>query len=241
MSGGVVSHCVISNNASTGASSGRYSMGGGGVFMAGGLVENSLIVSNSSGGSSSDGQGPAHAGGGMNVIGGTVQTCLIRGNTVLSTAYNPYGAGVGVSGSGVILNCTIVQNSALPTTGARAGGVSSSGMPGGAVTNCIIYGNTCPTPASIQDIDEPGIAYFSCSPDLTNAANQNITADPRFKNAALGDYRLTSDSPCHNTGVVQSWMTAATDLDDSPRRLGNSVDMGCYQSASGRGTVFQIR
>jgi hypothetical protein len=134
-----------------------------------------------------------------------------------------------------------VSNAVTVACGGRAGGVSSSGAAGGAVTNCIIFGNTCATAGQPVDIDEPGIAYYSCSPDLTHGVNGNITADPLFKKADEGDYRLLSASPCRNTGVVQPWMAGATDLEGNPRVRANKVDMGCYQGLSSRGMVFIIQ
>jgi len=136
----------------------------------------------------------------------------------------------------LILNCTIVGN----TASVSAGGISSSRQAGGYVTNCIVYGNVCQTGGQPVDIDEPGIAYYSCSPDLTDGVNGNITADPLFKNAGEGDFRLLSASPCRNVGVVQPWMTGATDLDGQPRLFNKKVDMGCYQSMFLPGSVFVI-
>ena len=77
------------------------------------------------------------AGGGVRSLGGLTRNCLIRDN--VTTGPRGYGGGVGVSGSGVILNCTIAAN----TADTSAGGVSSVKVAGGTVTNCIVYGNTC--------------------------------------------------------------------------------------------------
>ena len=65
-----------------------------------------------------------------------------------------------------------------------------------------------------------------------------MTGDPKFVDAANGDYRLFATSPCREKGLVLDWMTAgATDLDGNPRLanlLGKAAadalpDLGCYE------------
>jgi predicted outer membrane repeat protein len=66
-----------------------------------------------------------------------------------------------------------------------------------------------------------------------------IAADPRFVDAANGDYRLSPSSPCREKGMSLGWMTAgSTDLAGEPRLvnlLGKAFaddalpDLGCYE------------
>ena len=56
----------------------------------------------------------------------------------------------------------------------------------------------------------------------------NIAADPRFVNAAAGNFRLQSNSPCINAGN-NAYVTTANDLDGLPRIASGTVDMGAYE------------
>ena len=58
----------------------------------------------------------------------------------------------------------------------------------------------------------------------------NIVANPLFKNAADGDFRLKSGSPARNSGYNADWCETAKDLDGKKRKSG-VVDMGCYESS----------
>ena len=61
------------------------------------------------------------------------------------------------------------------------------------------------------------------------AANGCVNAAPLFADAANGDFTLRPNSPCRNAGVLEDWMTDATDLAGSKRVSGRGVDMGCYE------------
>jgi len=64
-----------------------------------------------------------------------------------------------------------------------------------------------------------------------------LGVDPKFKDAANGDYHLTADSmEAIDKGATLGWMTAvATDLDGNARQVGyykkrNAIpDIGCYE------------
>ena len=232
MTGGVVTHSTIVTNRGGADQSGRYASGGGGVYIAGGVLEYSRIVSNRCNGANDT---QPLGGGGVRAVGGVVRNCLIWGNSV--TESRGYGGGVGVSGSGIIVTCTIAGNRAEVS----GGGVSSINVAGGYLTNCIVYGNESVPLGSPQDIDEPGIASYSCSPDLPDGVGGNIADDPRFEDSGAVDYRLRPGSSCLNAGIVQPWMLAAADLDGNPRLRKNRVDMGCYQALPPPGSIFFIR
>jgi len=61
------------------------------------------------------------------------------------------------------------------------------------------------------------------------AGTGNINTTPQFVNAASGNYRLQSTSPCINTGSAAAPSLPATDLDGLPRILGSAPDMGAYE------------
>lgn len=93
------------------------------------------------------------------------------------------------------------------------------------VVNCCAYGNTVAAYGNIAD---------GC---ITNA----ITADPLFVNAAQGNYRLTSASPCVDAGTNQTWMVGATDMGGVNARIGKKfVDMGPYELFT-QGLVIVVR
>ena len=74
-----------------------------------------------------------------------------------------------------------------------------------------------------------GVTY-SCSPDLTNNIDGNITDAPIFIDAAGGDYHVERESPTVEAGTNVAWMIGATDLDGNDRLLTKFVDMGAYET-----------
>jgi hypothetical protein len=57
----------------------------------------------------------------------------------------------------------------------------------------------------------------------------NKIEDPRFVNAAAGDYHLLPNSPCVDTGEDSMVSVGETDLDGRPRIAGAHVDRGAYE------------
>jgi hypothetical protein len=147
--------------------------------------------------------------------GGMLVNCLVCSNSV---RYD--GGGVFCRNGGVLTNCTVSGN----LSGNYGGGVFSDA--GGTLQNCIVYSNNQYNGNDIYQ-DSTTITY-SCSPGLSGSGN--ISSDPKFMNAAAGNYRLLASSPCVNAGANAAWMTNATDLDGNPRLSGGSVDLGAYES-----------
>ncbi|NLX27084.1 MAG: hypothetical protein GXY61_14185, partial [Lentisphaerae bacterium] len=171
----------------------------------------------------------AEYGGGMRQ--GTANNCVISGNTAGS-----YGGGMY---EGTANNCTISGNTARLGAGIYGGGASF------AANNCTIIGNigfglysgrtgngtanNCIVWYNIQGDLTPNItARYSCSPDLIHGVDGNITNAPAFVDAANGDYRLLSTSPCINRGD-NALVVGVVDLDGLPRIAGCFVDMGAYE------------
>ncbi len=67
----------------------------------------------------------------------------------------------------------------------------------------------------------------SCSPQLTAAGFNNVTADPQFVAAASGIYRLKSTSPCAKTGTTNVFSLYQSDIEWAP--YGQTLNMGCYE------------
>ena len=64
----------------------------------------------------------------------------------------------------------------------------------------------------------------------------SISADPLFRNAAAGNFKIPSVSPCVDAGTNQLWMArgqaTATDFDGNPRIANKLVDIGAYETAT---------
>ena len=160
--------------------------------------------------------------------GGTLNYCKLVGNSA------HYGGGASKS---KLNNCLLIRNWANTYGGGSHGGTlngctvadnSAGGLGGGswadAFYNCIVYGNTAPgRPNSLNSSFQ-----YSCTfPDPGGTGN--ITNDPQFVDAAAGNYRLQTNSPCidHGSNV---YVVGTTDLDGNPRIAYGTVDMGAYEA-----------
>lgn len=102
-------------------------------------------------------------------------------------------------------NCTVTQNR---LEGSLAGGQCA--LYECAVYNTIVYDN----PSGGLG---PGCSAHNC-----------VTSDPKFRDAAHGDYRLQKSSPCIDAGD-NSYSTTDTDLAGKVRIYNGKVDIGAYE------------
>jgi len=231
--GVVLSNCTVACNRANG--------GGGGVYAS--TLYNCLVISNTS---------PGNAGGtyysslynctvAYNVASGAgagamyptlARNCLVYGNQ---------GAGVSLGNGHKVESCTIVGNSyGLNQT--------SGGPQTNIILNCIIYSNetynwtpyansafmftnTCITPTNIALADFLAAGNTTNNPILINFGSGYGT------NHVAGNYRLSPNSPCVNSGLYQSWMTNAVDMDGRVRIRYGTVDMGAYERINS-GAIF---
>ncbi len=174
---------------------------GGGVYCADGnpVVSNCILINNAA----------FIAAGGM--FNGTAVSCLFVGNT---------GALVGAmfGEDSVAINCTFVEN---------AGGDGVGGMSNGTAKNCIFRNNSSSSGERNISLNYTIISN-SCAPELTHGVSGNLTNAPLFIDPGGGDFRLDCDSPCIHAGDDGAVLGDA-DLDENPRILGASVDMGAYE------------
>jgi hypothetical protein len=78
---------------------------------------------------------------------------------------------------------------------------------------------------------------YCCTTPLPTTGVGNLSLPPGFVDYATGNLRLQSNSPCINAGN-NAYVTTATDLDDRPRIVGGTVDMGAYEFQPGVSGAF---
>jgi hypothetical protein len=148
---------------------------------------------------------------------------VIAGNTkdTWSGVYAAHGAGLTIqSGSAPaqLVNCTIVANR-VPVPGSF--GPDTGGVHGSAtLVSCIVGDN---------DGNEVSGGVSATYSDVEGnfAGTGNFTADPLFRDAPNGDYRLLPGSPCIDTG------DPAAPLDPD----GTRADVGAFEFTHATATV----
>ncbi len=176
MKNGMLKNCLIENNAFTSNSSTADKQGGGGLYLnSGSLVKNSIIRKNTVNGS-----GLAKYVGGAGVFSarGELQNSLIVENTTTSTAYFLLGAGMYISATSKLYNCTIAYNfgnqgGSYPATGGvwDAGATYSNGSYSNQSLfyNCIMWGNYA-NGNTAENMIQVGMSGFSSGAGRTNNA-----------------------------------------------------------------------
>ena len=212
LSRGTASNCTFIGNFAEGSFPllGNFTANGGGGMSGGKAVD--CVFSNNAAESSGGGMFAGDAfncifvdnssgwsGGGLS---GTAFNCLIRRNSAL--------LGGGGAFYSTLYNCTVIENS--------GGGVS-----GGTACNSIVWNNG-------ESNYEPDsfVATNCCASNFSYGVSGNITNLPLFVDAANGDFRLMSNSPCINWGN-NSVVSNATDLDGNARIVEEVVDIGAYE------------
>ncbi|NLX13550.1 MAG: hypothetical protein GXY44_07855 [Phycisphaerales bacterium] len=169
----------------------------------------------------------------------TLLNCLFNGNGADQGGAIWNGAGSHV----LLVNCTLSGNWA----GQRGGGIANHEHGAATVYNSILWGNRDASPNS-QTAQLAGGMFdvqYSCvddgNPDdgVVFPGVGNIDADPKFVDAdgqdqqwgtLDDDLRLTAASPCLNTGANHLVPPELdTDLDNHPRIINWTVDMGAYE------------
>ena len=181
----------------------------------------------------------AKNGGAINFETASAQMTVLRNSLFVSNSATSQGGAVRVGHWSELIpadleSCTFVGNSAsgqgaaIYTTWATVG-----------VTNCIFSANTA--------AGAEGVACNAGGGDGTLDFDHCFTeGDPKFSDAASGDYTLGAASPCRNTGVNLPWMVGATYLNPTvPKRSGRIaeqiVDIGCYEYWPVPGFQLMIR
>jgi len=125
-----------------------------------------------------------------------------------------------------VVNNTIVHNS----IGYRT--IAQGGLAGGTVRNNVIVGNLVGLQADYgspptwdHNLVQGNTTDFIGVPDPTGT-NGNVSADPRFADAAADDYHLSATSPA--IGAGSAVFAPTLDFDGNPRPSA-AVDLGAYQ------------
>lgn len=221
--------CVISNNFAAkvgGGISGHFasnclvvansSVDFGGGAHAGTLVDCALLANKSSAGGGAYSTdlyrcmiiSNSASGSGGGISNGDLENCVLLGNSA--------GSWGGGADRGLLVNCTVVGN--LANIG---GGTFDCRL-----TNSIVYYNAATNNGGNSS---GGLSSYCCITGVS--AEGNFTDPPRFFDAAAGNFRLQSNSPCINAGNNAA-ITAQVDLDQNSRIRGATVDVGAYEFPS---------
>lgn len=171
--------------------------------------------------------------GGGGAMYSTLSNCVVNEN------YGHYG---GAAFGCTLANCLMISNTAGYGGGAYRSTLNNCTVAGNRVSddgggvlsctlyNCIVYYNQAPEGPNwyVESFGFATSIYFSCTTPLPPKIG-NFTDEPLFVDGAGGNYRLTSNSPCVNTGFNQNWMVSARDLDGSNRIAYGVVDLGAYE------------
>lgn len=171
----------------------------------------------------------------------SVTNCLFYNN---SSPTNGGAISIAFNATGPITNCTIADNSA----GGTGGGIYQDPSAGAVDYNNNIVANNTNGAAPNIFVGAAATASNNLITDFTGSGftpgtNGNITGDPRFFNAAGGNYRLTDQSPAVNAGdasLLPSDILDAdgngntgevlpVDIDLTARVKVCEVDMGCFE------------
>lgn len=189
-----VTGCAFNNNITT-------SMFGGG----GGMYNSSSSPTVT--GCAFTGNSGIYFGGGMYnyVSSPTVTGCAFTDNSA------DHGGGMSNAGSNpIVTGCTFTKNSA----DYFGGGMYNEGS-SPTVANCILWGNT---PDEIADnTGTPIVTYSDVQGGYTGTGN--IDADPLFVDAASGNVRLQTASPCIDLADNNALPTDTADLDNDANSI----------------------
>ena len=147
-----------------------------------------------------------------------LDNCLIYGGGSEEVQNN---AMVMARGGAKFVNCTI---SGARGIGAAARTYDKSSL----FVNCAIYDND----GMACSGEMSGFRTCATADAISGGMDCKVIDEPKFKNAAKGDYRLTADSPLIGAGNVQSYHDFAvseTDLARKKRIRKNAISIGCYE------------
>jgi parallel beta-helix repeat protein len=227
----VIIHCVFTANTGESAGGGVYNNGqssstvsqctfynntapyGGGLvnYESTSTITNCVFAAN---------HGNSNGGGIWNSFSSpAITNCIFAGN---SAYYGGGGIRNYYQSNPTIINCTLIGNTAINTTGS-GGGIANSNSSNPTLANCILWGNSAALDSQIFNDQSTPIVAFS---DIEGGyvGDGNIDSDPLLTNATgpdgtLGtaddDLRLSYLSPCRDSGSDALLPPDYADLDDN--------------------------
>ena len=212
---GTVVDSVIRN-----ATAGHSAQEASGVTLYAGALVDRCVITNCSTSATSDGSTWGEA------------VCLADATAVLKNSLIAYNTGHRVGGVRILAarefsNCTVVSNVARKA----CGGVrtdNGANRPQICVNN-IVWGNVAPTDPNLDDVL---VFSYSCGAELVSGTG-NVTSDPKFRDAAKGDFSLRRSSPCVNAGTKTFLQSGDLDLLGRCRVADGAVEIGAYEYPGG--------
>ncbi len=144
---------------------------------------------------------------------------IITNCIFLNNIATQYGGGFFCTHSdSIINNCTFNKNTAM-----ESGGALSCSESFALIRNCIFWDNV---PIEIHSPNSSTVVLFS---NIQNGypGIGNINKDPIFIGEGNHPFKLSSLSPCIDTGTDQN--APQTDMRGSSRPRGGAIDMGAYE------------
>ena len=240
----IISNCTIISNNTSGSN------GGGGIYCywySDPLIENCIIENNYSdlngGGLHLQRSSPtiintviknntaSWCGGGICCYWSAspvLKNVLLANNQASSAMVNNWGGGLycNYECDPVLINCTIVDNEADDL----GGGMSCQQNSHIELINAILWNNN-PDDIFVLPNSQSSVTVTYSDIQEGWTGTGNISSNPLFYNSSIGDYHLTQNSPCINTGTPDTigLHLPPWDLDGNPRIYGGRIDMGAYE------------
>ncbi len=167
--------------------------------------------------------------------------CLIANNVF----YNCEGQGISIGPSGEstdVTNNEIRNNICLDCGNNSIDGADDKGLVISSGTETNTYTNNCFYTSGVTNVvdyygTDESIASFNN--ETTDTTTNNISADPLFTDAPGGDFTLSADSPCLNTGID---VFLTQDITGTFVPQGGVPDMGAYERlASAKANIARKR
>jgi hypothetical protein len=161
---------------------------------------------------------------------GTISNCMVYGNSAL---YD--GAGIYVHQSqSVIVNCTVVYNTATNGSGGGIYVLGSNYTPGAKIINTIVWSNTAGGDgANLYTVTSGtlSVTYSDIQGGYSGTGNRNVA--PGFVSAGTYNYHLAPGASCcidlgtnAATNINYSSVFPLTDFEGDPRIYGTYADIG---------------
>ncbi len=176
-----------------------------------------------------------------------VVNCLIANNSATVSCGGIYNLGsAGGRSNTEVINCTFYHNTAQVCGAFYANAGDSTGTCNPVVTNSIFYANDGSSVGKIFKMVYGNITLSHCSLDVGTCGeayddgnnNGSLTCgegvlydiNPQFVDVGADDYHLLDGSPVINAGTNDVLAGIDVDLDNLPRIMEMTVDMGVYES-----------